>query len=1176
MSEYNNSYSNSPDLPDKIQSIYNHAPTGSAQNKAKIEIPRHSIPRRSNNSNSSVNLNNSATSNDAEDSRPNHTQSRNIHLQGAIKSFLPSDQYSAYPSNSSDTNYQNSGLGSGFVSKDSLIANSPLSGNNGFQDSRETIFSEEGIDTEDITIPGGFNPEVTSSEEFETGASSSVNPSSYTTHPFHISSRLSSLQGDDSRIASSAPQSPSTSSANFDFTLHQAVTDSSLNVLIDDSSIKKSRDLDDDVLIESTNNAPASRDSWSARRVSDSSSNRVITRNATDFKFGKQLGEGSYSTVVLGTDKHTNKQYAVKILDKRHIIKEKKVKYVNIEKHALNRLISRMGIISLYFTFQDKSSLYFVLDYASNGELLGLIKKYNTLNEDCVRHFGAQILDAIKYMHDNGVIHRDIKPENILLDDKMRIQITDFGTARLLEKKNDESDNYPVDVRAKSFVGTAEYVSPELLESKYCGKPGDVWAFGCIIYQMIAGKPPFKATNEYLTFQKITKLQFAFSAGFPSIIRDLIKKILVLQPSRRATIPQIQDHFFFESVNFNDFDSIWNISPPEITPYKMTAKSMMKIPDQKAGSAIGVHKTKRNVVKKQQDPNVRSRAPSEDLGKQRNASTTSVNSNGKAVNPAAAAAYALKKEVSQEGEGRRKSSSSGARGANESDYIPGTNILRPVINARHNFSRTSIHKKQESSAPKSKVLEVAPKSSIESAWNAFLVHADERVLKIGPLIVHREATEVLEKKHKGQLHNAPVSLANRVQSANQKHGAPGSSFLSKVINGSTTGLRGSESDLQSVDLKYDEDESKAITEYFEPEEDLTKAPEIKDKVSKRSALLKKFIGTASGNADEPTTLAVRQHPLEKARTCTVLITTHGRVLIFFRNDQEANYKLILEIKLDYPFIELKEIVGASFKFLKTLPSVGAFAVVSKKTSFVFEVEKYEIDHWTECLAKSKLNQHERESEGLNSDAIALDKDVIDKVVVKDSVKPERDEKPLVSEKYISTAEKEVKKPPKLEIVPVRAPRIQPPKPRTPTTPKSSSPISEREREKTSSSERVTSPVEKVTSPSSNERRTNNILFNKTKFKSMRRKPPPTSPTIDMKTGFRSNSTGEAEFLHAAQLAVSQNPTTYNPGGDRRSSFTSASNKGSKKPSSSTGSSEKVSLVTSMNSKLLARSTRTKH
>ena len=101
---------------------------------------------------------------------------------------------------------------------------------------------------------------------------------------------------------------------------------------------------------------------------------KVIRRSVTDFKFGKELGEGSYSTVILATDKITSKQYAVKVLDKRHIIKEKKVKYVNIEKHALNRLSDRLGIISLYFTFQDKDSLYFVLDYASNGELLTLIK----------------------------------------------------------------------------------------------------------------------------------------------------------------------------------------------------------------------------------------------------------------------------------------------------------------------------------------------------------------------------------------------------------------------------------------------------------------------------------------------------------------------------------------------------------------------------------------------------------------------------------------------------------------------------------------------------------------------------------------------------------------------------------------------------------------------------------
>lgn len=102
---------------------------------------------------------------------------------------------------------------------------------------------------------------------------------------------------------------------------------------------------------------------------------RVIKKGVKDFQFGRTLGEGSYSTVVAATDRSTLKEYAIKMLDKRHIIKEKKVKYVNIEKNTLNRLGDHPGIVKLYFTFQDDNTLYFVLDLAVNGELLGFIKK---------------------------------------------------------------------------------------------------------------------------------------------------------------------------------------------------------------------------------------------------------------------------------------------------------------------------------------------------------------------------------------------------------------------------------------------------------------------------------------------------------------------------------------------------------------------------------------------------------------------------------------------------------------------------------------------------------------------------------------------------------------------------------------------------------------------------------
>jgi hypothetical protein len=102
---------------------------------------------------------------------------------------------------------------------------------------------------------------------------------------------------------------------------------------------------------------------------------RVIKKGVKDFQFGRTLGEGSYSTVVAATDRSTLKEYAIKMLDKRHIIKEKKVKYVSIEKSALNRLGDHPGIVKLYFTFQDETTLYFALDLAVNGELLGFIKK---------------------------------------------------------------------------------------------------------------------------------------------------------------------------------------------------------------------------------------------------------------------------------------------------------------------------------------------------------------------------------------------------------------------------------------------------------------------------------------------------------------------------------------------------------------------------------------------------------------------------------------------------------------------------------------------------------------------------------------------------------------------------------------------------------------------------------
>lgn len=319
---------------------------------------------------------------------------------------------------------------------------------------------------------------------------------------------------------------------------------------------------------------------------------RYVKKGVRDFQFGRTLGEGSYSTVVAASDRQTMKEYAVKILDKRHIIKEKKVKYVNIEKDTLNRLTEHPGVVRLYYTFQDEQSLYFVLDLANNGELLGVLKKMGTFDEECTRFYGAQILDAIDYMHRHDIIHRDLKPENLLLDAQMHVKITDFGTAKILPRQSsatatggasgagtaststtttppDPTDpsmaSGDTDDRASSFVGTAEYVSPELLMDKCACKASDLWAFGCIIYQLLAGRPPFKAANEYLTFQKIIALDYEFPPGFPAIARDLVERLLVLNPAQRLPVDKCKSHEFFKGIVWGR--SLWKQKAPRLKPY---------------------------------------------------------------------------------------------------------------------------------------------------------------------------------------------------------------------------------------------------------------------------------------------------------------------------------------------------------------------------------------------------------------------------------------------------------------------------------------------------------------------------------------------------------------------------------------------------------------------------------
>ncbi|XP_026762690.1 3-phosphoinositide-dependent protein kinase 1 isoform X1 [Galleria mellonella] len=311
-----------------------------------------------------------------------------------------------------------------------------------------------------------------------------------------------------------------------------------------------------------------------------SQSFKPTKRTAKDYIFGKLIGEGMFSTVFLAKDIHSGKEYAIKVCEKIHIIRKKKREYIKREKDALNMLFSvPHGFVKLYCTFQDDERLYFVLSYAKNGELLNHINTVGSFELNVAKFYAAELLLALEKMHAKGIIHRDLKPENILLDENMHLQIADFGTAKIMDPKEiksgvsiqEEDESRNERSRKISFVGTPQYVSPELLHNCLDTRTSDLWAFGCIIYQMISGLPPFRAATEFLIFQKILKMEYEFPEGFPADAKDLVEKLLVLDHSKRIgaddqgeTYESIRNHPFFAGI---DWDNIWEQTPPTISPY---------------------------------------------------------------------------------------------------------------------------------------------------------------------------------------------------------------------------------------------------------------------------------------------------------------------------------------------------------------------------------------------------------------------------------------------------------------------------------------------------------------------------------------------------------------------------------------------------------------------------------
>lgn len=301
-------------------------------------------------------------------------------------------------------------------------------------------------------------------------------------------------------------------------------------------------------------------------------------RSAADFQFLQCIGEGSYSKVYRAVSKKNVHTYAIKILNKQHIHKEKKRKYVTIEKNTLNLLGKHPGIVTLYYTFQDPKSLYFVIDFAQNGELLNLIHKLGSLSVELSKYYTIQLIDTIAFIHGKGIIHRDLKPENILLGSDWKLMITDFGAAKFLDETRQPlgkvigpEENEDSTDSLGSFVGTAEYISPELLKYNQSSFASDFWSLGCIIYQMFVGIPPFKASNEYETFERIVELNYSFpdphKFPVPSYVVDLVRHLLIEDPNQRFGSESVMAHTWFIDIDWQDKSKLWG-PVPKLEPYK--------------------------------------------------------------------------------------------------------------------------------------------------------------------------------------------------------------------------------------------------------------------------------------------------------------------------------------------------------------------------------------------------------------------------------------------------------------------------------------------------------------------------------------------------------------------------------------------------------------------------------
>lgn len=274
------------------------------------------------------------------------------------------------------------------------------------------------------------------------------------------------------------------------------------------------------------------------------------------------LGCGAYGRVVKVQKKQNDKKYAMKVIEKAKVENEGKIYQVYNERDLLSKL-SHQGIIKMITCFQDSKSIYFITELAGRGDLSNLMTqtKLKQMSTCAMQFIVAEIVLALEYLHTNGILHRDLKPENVFVNEEGHVKLGDFGTAGITKKARSKfklkshktKDNITEEDKLDTFLGTREYVSPEVLEGKTCSSAADMWSLGVIIYQLYTGFTPFMASEgEYITFEHILGCKYEIPESMPKVGKDLVEKLLLLKPSERLNISEVKAHEFFNGMNFDD------------------------------------------------------------------------------------------------------------------------------------------------------------------------------------------------------------------------------------------------------------------------------------------------------------------------------------------------------------------------------------------------------------------------------------------------------------------------------------------------------------------------------------------------------------------------------------------------------------------------------------------------